>query len=59
MSLKGFIIFLLVLIAIVLVILSLVLLTSAAIYGAWILPLLCVGCLLVFFFGVSFINKDR
>lgn len=59
MSLKGFIIFLLVLISIVLVISSLVLLTSAALYGAWILPLLCVGCLFVFLFGVSFLNKDN
>ena len=59
MSLKGVIVFLLSISVIVLVISLFVLLASAALYGALILPILCVGFMLFFFFATTFLNKDN
>jgi hypothetical protein len=59
MSLKNILIFLLALAALAMVISLFVFLASAAIYGGLLLPVLCVGFMLLFFWGVSFVNKDK
>ncbi|MDQ6904183.1 MAG: hypothetical protein M3139_14375 [Bacteroidota bacterium] len=59
MSIKGIIIFLLVTTIAILGVLSIVFLASAALHGAYILPVVCLGFLFLFFYGVSFLNKDH
>lgn len=59
MSIKGIIIFLLVTTVLVLGVLSIVFLASAALHGAYILPVLCLGFMFLFFYGISVLNKDH
>lgn len=59
MGIKYIIVFLLAFMAIICAVLLVIFLASAALYGSLSLPLFCLAFMVIFFFIVSALNKNK
>jgi hypothetical protein len=59
MFLRYLLVFLLTVIGITCAVLLIIFLASAAIFGSFFLPFICIAALVLFFYGVSALNKKQ
>jgi len=59
MFLRYLLVFLLTVIGITCAVLLIIFLASAAIFGSFFLPFICIAALALFFYGVSALNKKQ